>query len=78
MGAGVFSEDRRGNAPKIYGAFGSSTCLVAKGHRLTIVLALEEETDYNISKGQPPRSHIKIQINNSLKFKTSITDWCFT
>jgi len=29
--AGIFSEDRKGNTPSVYGAFGGKTCSVAGG-----------------------------------------------
>ena len=86
VGAGVYSHDRRGNPLKTYRAFGGSISSVADGERLAIALALEEETSnmialvsdsqaaihtvHNLSKGQPPRSHIEIHIKNALKSKT--------
>ena len=86
VAAGVYSEDRKGNPPRTYGAFGGSSCSVADGERLAIALASEEEevdmiwqlsdsqaaiqAVRNLSKGKPPRSHIECRIKKALLDRT--------
>ena len=43
VAAGVFSEDRKGNPTRTYGAFGGTPRPVAGGEILAVAVALEEE-----------------------------------